>query len=293
VQQNRSPYLFATKKIKPIISVSRRTDIPAYYGSEFMKSIQKNHIEVKNPFNQRTSIVSLKEEDIGAFVFWSKNFKPFLKHLEIINDLYQGRFVFHFTVNNFKGKAKSILEPNIPPAEEMVDILIYLSENYGKEKVFLRFDPIIFSTLTPPEERLNAFGEIIQKTGKYIRRCYTSFIDIYSKVEKKLRRIELLSPIKFLIPKPEEQISFLKEMKAIVSQYGIDLFTCCEEEIGSIAGVKKGHCVDAKLLEQLFPDVDFTDEIRPTRKGCGCYYSIDIGEYNTCKSKCLYCYANR
>lgn len=278
---------------KPIISVSRRTDIPAFYGNEFMKSIQKGYIKVKNPFNQRTSTVSLKQEDVGAFVFWSKNFKPFLKHLEIINALYQGHFVFHFTINNFKGRARNILEPNIPPAEETIDTLICLSENYGKEKVFLRFDPIIFSTLTPPGERLNAFGEIIHKTGKHIKRCYTSFIDIYSKVEKRLKKAELLSPIKFLKPGPEDQISLLKEMKAIADQYGIELFTCCEDEISSIAGVKKGRCIDAKLLERLFPDVSFTDEVRPTRKGCGCYYSIDIGKYNTCKSKCLYCYANR
>lgn len=31
----------------------------------------------------------------------------------------------------------------------------------------------------------------------------------------------------------------------------------------------------------------------PTRAGCWCYDSIDIGMYDTCLHECVYCYANK
>ncbi len=31
---------------------------------------------------------------------------------------------------------------------------------------------------------------------------------------------------------------------------------------------------------------------RPTREGCGCFASVDIGAYDTCPHGCIYCYAN-
>ncbi len=31
---------------------------------------------------------------------------------------------------------------------------------------------------------------------------------------------------------------------------------------------------------------------RPTREGCGCTESTDIGAYDSCPHGCIYCYAN-
>ena len=57
-----------------IISVSRRSDIPAFYGDWFMNRLKAGVAEYVNPFNGKKYDVSLKLEDVVAFVFWSKIF---------------------------------------------------------------------------------------------------------------------------------------------------------------------------------------------------------------------------
>jgi hypothetical protein len=65
-----------------IISVSRRTDVPAFYGAWFMRRMAEGLAGWENSFGgQRYHLVSLRREDVHAFVFWSKNFRPFLATL--------------------------------------------------------------------------------------------------------------------------------------------------------------------------------------------------------------------
>jgi hypothetical protein len=68
--------------MKHIISASRRTDIPAFYGRWFMGRLQEGFAGVVNPFGGQRFVVSLKPEDVAAFVFWSKDFTPFVDNLK-------------------------------------------------------------------------------------------------------------------------------------------------------------------------------------------------------------------
>ena len=67
---------------KTVLSVSRRTDIPAFYLDWFMQGIEKGFFDVVNPYNRKTSRVDARPRRIHSIVFWSKNFGPLLDSLQ-------------------------------------------------------------------------------------------------------------------------------------------------------------------------------------------------------------------
>lgn len=275
-----------------IISASRRTDIPAFFGDWFYQRVQQGFVDVPNPFSKNTYRLSLKPEDVSAIVFWSKDYCPFLPILEKIEAIYRNYFLFHFTINAYRERAKFLFEPNTPDFPDAIQTAKYLSDRYGAEAVLWRFDPVIFSGISSCEERLNIFRQLAEELEGVVSRCYISFVDLYGKVQRRFQQLFKEEGVQFNKPVLDEQIEFAQKISAIAENHGIKVFTCCEDNIARASGVSKGHCVDAELLQQLYPDRKFTDEIKPTRKGCGCFASKDIGSYNTCRHHCVYCYAN-
>ena len=56
-----------------VVSVSRRSDIPAFFGEWFMNKIKKGYVDSLNPFNPNyVSRISLRKEDVICFVFGVK-----------------------------------------------------------------------------------------------------------------------------------------------------------------------------------------------------------------------------
>ena len=275
-----------------IVSASRRTDIPAFFGDWFYQQIQHGFVDISNPFSKKTYRASLKPEDVSAMVFWSKDYRPFLPILENIEAIYRNCFLFHFTITGYKERAKLLFEPNAPDFLDAIQTAKCLSDRYGAETVLWRFDPVIFSSISSYEERLNTFRQLVEELEGIVSRCYISFVDLYGKVQRRFDRLSNAHSVNFIKPTIGEQIEFARELNAIARNHGIKIYTCCEDDIAKAAGISKGHCIDAELLQRLYPDRHFTDEIKPTRKGCGCFASKDIGSYNTCRHHCVYCFAN-
>jgi len=274
--------------MKTIISASRRTDIPAFHSDWLLDKIKQGNILVPNPFNKNKYEVSLLPEDVGAFVFWSKNYKPAMKMLRKISPIYDEHFLFHYTITGYENTIKQELEPNSPVTEKTIDNLQILAEEFGAEKIFWRYDPIIFLKKENLQKRLIKFEYLVEKLADYSARCYISFLDLYNKVIRRLkkRNIELYKANK------KELIEFVQKLESLAADYNLPLYSCCEPHLLQNTKIKKGHCIDSIYLSEIYPDTIFTKEKKPTREGCGCFYSRDIGVYNTCEHKCLYCYAN-
>ncbi|MGC9516015.1 DUF1848 family protein [Methanocrinis sp.] len=139
-----------------IISASYKTDIPAFYGEWFEKRLEAGYCKVANPYNRRqVRRVSLAREDVDGFVFWTRNLGPFLGRLERVRDF--GRpFTVQQTITGYPRE----LEPSVVDARRSVRHLRAVAERYGPRAAVWRYDPILFTSLTPAEYHLDNFERL-------------------------------------------------------------------------------------------------------------------------------------
>jgi hypothetical protein len=167
-----------------IVSASRSTDIPAFYGDWFMARLNAGYVKWMSPFGGGPVYVSFAK--VRLIVFWSKNPAPFLRHLEPLNQ--RGiSYYFLYTLNDYDTEG---LEPCVPPCEERIRTFIQLSETIGKGRVVWRFDPLILSDEISVQELLKKIQRIGDRIAPFTKRLVFSFVAIekYAKVKRNLQR---------------------------------------------------------------------------------------------------------
>ena len=266
-----------------ILSVSRRTDIPAFYGDWFINRLKEGFVYVRNPMNiHQVSKIPLSPEKVECIVFWTKNpSEKFIKDLKILDELGY-RYYFQFSVTSYDQK----IEVNIPKKTILMERFKQLSNQIGKEKVIWRYDPIFFNEHYDFDYHKKWFEYIAAKLENHTEKCIISFLDYYSKIRSRL--------IFNGIPEVQEQQmhEFAFYLSSIGNKYDIKVESCCEEIDLSSVGIEHGHCINAELINRICPmQYDFKKD-KSQRQACGCIESIDIGSYNTCRNCCIYCYAN-
>jgi hypothetical protein len=75
-------------------------------------------------------------EDVGAIVFWSKNYGPLLPKLDTVEKTTKNLF-FHFTIT-----ANRDLELRTPDHREAIKDYIHIAKRYSREHIIWRFEPI-------------------------------------------------------------------------------------------------------------------------------------------------------
>lgn len=272
--------------MKKIISISRRTDIPAFYGDWFMNRLEDGFAGWENPFNRQKMVTSLAAEDVSAFVFWSKNFRPFLPHLKTIRNMAIPA-MFNYTITGLPRE----FESHVAPADDAVDSLKELSRLYSPEHINWRYDPVVVSDKTDEAFHRKTFLRLAEQLHGQVTRCYISFAARYGKVEKNFRRLHQQQQISVVNPDIARRLSLAGALADIAAAYGIEMYSCSGDYLLVDQRIKKGHCVDGELLAQLYPGCSPAGS-RPTRSECGCSASSDIGRYDSCPHGCIYCYAN-
>ncbi|NLY76367.1 MAG: DUF1848 domain-containing protein [Firmicutes bacterium] len=274
-----------------LISASRRTDIPAFYGEWFINRVKAGYFDRINPFNpNQVKSFSLRPEEVDAFVFWTKNPRHFFKHLDLIDGMGYN-YLFHFTLNDYPMD----FEPGVPPISQRIDAFKELSGRIGPKRVVWRYDPVILSSLTPPEYHLEKIAALARELSGYTERLVISFLDFYGKVRRNLNRLTQSKGVKFedwLDSANSELLEqFAAQVAASVKENGMQTFTCCEAVDLRQSGILPGSCIDGELINEVFGLNKRWKKDPAQRKCCRCAVSVDMGVYGTCRAGCIYCYA--
>lgn len=292
-----------------IVSASRSTDIPAFYGDWFMERLKKGYIRWKSPFGGNPVFVSFRKT--RAIAFWSKNPAPFLPHVATLDGMGYSTF-FLFTLNDYD---RERLEPGVPPLAERIATFIRLSEIVGKGRLIWRFDPLLLSGTITVEEILARVRAIGDQVHPYTKRMVFSFIEIerYQKVQRNLREQGAGTVREFT---ENEIAEFCEGLAGMNDKWGLHISSCADRRDLGGYGIERGQCINYNLMtEEFWNDRGLQEflsgsgqqtlggegepELRQKqlkdpgqRNSCRCIVSKDIGEYSTCPHLCAYCYAN-
>ncbi|MHC4434442.1 MAG: DUF1848 domain-containing protein [Planctomycetota bacterium] len=251
-----------------------------------MRRLEEGFAGVVNPFGGRKYIVSLKPEDVVCFVFWSKNFAPFIERLRVIESLGY-RFYFNYTVTSLP----EVFENNVDK-RAAIEALKELSRTSSRRHINWRFDPIIISNICDRDFYIRTFQELASEFEGLVERCYISFVTNYSKVKRNFEELERTTEVEIIDCSEDFKMDLANELAAIADRYGIRMFSCCGDYLTHKGVIEKAHCIDGRLIESLFLPAGLECREKPTRQECGCTESSDIGTYDTCPHGCAYCYAN-
>ncbi|MEY8762401.1 MULTISPECIES: DUF1848 domain-containing protein [Clostridium] len=263
-----------------ILSVSRRTDIPAFYSKWFFNRIKEGFVLVRNPFNtKQVGKINLNPEIVDCIAFWTKDPGKMLDRLDEIREY---NYYFQFTLNPYD----RTLEKNVPGKEYLIDTFIKLSLKIGRDRVIWRYDPIVLTDRFTKEYHCKCFEYLAEKLGPYTDKCVISFLDLYRKTERNLRSINVLPIGK------NDMFQLAEKFSKIAFRYDLTVETCSEDIDLSRFNISHGRCIDDKLISHIVGQKLSVEKDPNQRKACGCVKSIDIGAYNSCGHNCLYCYAN-
>jgi hypothetical protein len=262
-----------------ILSISRRTDIPAFYAEWFFNRVKAGFVYVRNPVNaHQISRIPIHPDRVECMVFWTKNPAPMLPRLDEIRPF---TFYFQFTLTPY-GRD---LEAGLPDKASLVETFRRLSGRIGPERVIWRYDPVLMSHEISEDWHLSHFEDLAGKMASHTKRCVISFIDPYRKTEKNLRGTTVR------VLRASEIVSLAGKMALIAQRHGMELQTCAETCDLAAWGIRHGKCIDDGLIETVSGISLNARKDKNQRPACRCVESVDIGAYNTCLHRCLYCYA--
>ena len=267
-----------------IISASYKTDIPTFYGEWFMNRVRAGYCKMINPYNQRVIRVSLHPDRVEGIVFWSKNVGPFLKRLGDIEKL-GFPFVLQHTITGYPRE----IEQAVVDDRKAIANMKAVAADFGPRVAVWRYDPVIFSSITPHESHIENFTRIARELEGSTDEVVVSFSQLYAKTKRNMDLAASENNFTWSDPSDSWKTELTEELAEISINCGIRLTICSQPQFIA-PGCYEARCVDANRLADIVGS-PLKACLKGNRKECGCFESRDIGDYDTCPHGCVYCYA--
>ena len=264
-----------------ILSISRRTDVPAFFSEWFFNRVKAGEVYVRNPMSEhQVSRIDISPTVTDCIVFWSKNPRPMLARLD---ELKGYDYYFQYTMNAYDKD----IEANMTPLDERIDTFVRLADRLGRERVIWRYDPILFNSKYTPEYHLDKMSYIAERLKGRTEKCVFSFVDVYA--SKNMNSLVKAGNRELT----DEQLNeFLRSLCDIAAKNDLKLATCAEKIDLESFGIAHNICIDKELVERITGYELVNVKRDGQRDACGCIKCEDIGCYDTCPHGCIYCYAN-
>ncbi len=263
-----------------ILSVSRKTDIPAFYSDWFYNRIKEGFCYTQNPMNTKQfSKVLINTDVVDAIVFWTKNPKSMLARIDEIKKF---PYYFQFTINSYT----TDIEAHLPKKIYLIETFKALSDKIGNDRVVWRYDPILLNNNYTIDYHIKHFETIAKALCGYTNKVVISYIDFYRKISKNWNELAIK---RFEI---NDKNLLADALSTIAQSYNLKIETCSEDIDLAKYNINHAKCIDDGLLEKIIKCRLNVKKDDTQRESCGCVKSVDIGIYNSCSNGCKYCYAS-
>jgi hypothetical protein len=285
--------------MKILISASRRTDIPHHFAQWFAERRRAGFAEFRNAFGGKGH-VSLRNEEVLGYLFWSKYAAPFKEQLQSLRD--DGiPYAFQYTITGYGHE----IEPHIPKVERVITDFMAVSQTLpSPECIQWRYDPIVISKDFSVNFHLDHFRKIASALAGSTKVVNVSFPEPYLKTLRKMNGVENVQYRQVnskrhkttakrypnILQVAQNAQYLLNDLACEAAEFEMELRICSNPEWL----LPKSQCCSPEIFAPygaaLVKEVSQL-EPAPSRDACRCLKTIDIGMDNTCVSGCRYCYA--
>ena len=181
-----------------IISASYKTDIPAFYADWLLARLAAGFCRMTNPWGGQICDVPLTPGAVDGFVLWTRNMGPLAGRLPAVAAV--APFAVQFTVTGYP----RAIESSTIPAGRAVAQIRRLRQDFGPRAVVWRYDPVLFTSLTPAAWHRENFAALGRALAGSVDEAVVSFAHVYRKTRRNLDAAAARGGFAWEDPEPNE-----------------------------------------------------------------------------------------